>query len=692
VGAQEIVAGRAAVFVQLRDQLFRDGMANMVRLTQTTADRMAQVGAGLTAFGVGVSASVFRAVSIFSEYGQVIDDIAQRTGFTAEATSELGFAIEQTGGDIQTLETGAKKLQQTLVAAQEGSSGAQLTFAALGLEFEKLIRLSPEDQFESTLKALASIQDPVVRVARSLEIFGKAGQKLQPLLSGGAVAIDQLRQQARDLGITLSSSDAAAAGTYGDSWDELTKSLRSTQVAIGAALAPTISDLYSRVAVLLGGVAEFASQNQSLVTTVAGLGVAFAGIGSTITAVGLSLRVASTGFGAIASAASSLPFVGAAIGALVSPIGLLAAGLAGGVAAFLAFTDVGQGMVSTIGNAFGSIQSIVSDSMGQISSAIAGGDLVGALQAAWDGIQQSAAVAWDSIKLLALQAVEGIRASFPGLTANVALAWQDLVSVTTAAFIGVRDVVASVWGTVSEFVTSAWNSVVAGVVSMTGDLTSSVGGYFQQISQYFFDVTGGMFDSWADFTATVQTLWADAGTAILQGILRITSGMLDAFATVTEYLSGDNFVSQSLRDAQAQVEEFNALVGQGGQDRRDEIERNRQRRVQESLKIQEQQTTQFTSQIADLQARVAQPIEVPEVKAPLANVDKMVKESKKALSGFKIPDLQFKTTSQGSFSAIGGAIAGANQQNPVIRQNEKMISFLQRIAENTELQEDFEVV
>lgn len=692
MGAQEIVAGRAAVFVQLRDQLFRDGMANMVRLSQSTADKMSQVGAGLTAFGVGISGTLLRAVSVFSDYGQVIDDVAQRTGFSAEATSELGFAIEQTGADIQTLESGAKKLQQTLVAASEGAGGAQSTFEALGLEVERLVNLSPEEQFEATLKALAAIQDPTVRVARSLEIFGKAGQKLQPLLSGGAVAIDQLRQQARDLGVTLSGPDAAAAGTYGDAWDELTKSLRSTQVAIGGALAPTISDLYSRVAVVLGGVSEFVRENRELVVTMAGVAAAFTAAGSSLTLAGIGLKVVTVGIGAVSAASASLPIIGTAIGAILSPIGLVAAGLAAGTAAFLSFTDVGRGLASTIGDAFSSIASIAGRAIGEIESSLSEGDLIGAAQTLWSAVQDSALIAWQNVQLIVLQALESIRSAFPGIVANVTQAWQDLVSVTTSAFVGVRDFVSSVWGSISEFVINAWGSVINNVVSTASQMANALVGYFGQIGDDFLQVTDGMFDSWANFTASVQTFWADAGTAILQGINRVAFGMLDILANVSEYLSGDSFVTNSLRAAQQQVLEFNDLVKQGGQDRRDEIERNRVRRSQEALKIQESQTIQFASQIDELKAKLAQSVAVPEIKPPLANVDKMVEDAKTALAGFKVPELQFKTSSQGSFSAIGGAIAGANQQNPVVRQNEKMIAFLQRIAENTATQEDLEVV
>lgn len=692
MGSKEILAGNAAVFVQLRDQLFRDGLRGMVSLSQNAASQMTAIGAGLTAFGAGVTGTVLRAVSVFSTYGQTIDDAAQRTGFSAEAVSELGFAIEQSGGDMATFEAAAKKMQQSITGAREGSAGAVASFESLGISVDTLAKLAPDKQFELIAQKLSEIDDPATRTTRSLELFGKAGQKLQPLISGGADAISELRTQARDLGVSMSGADAAAAGAYGDAWDTVTKSLRGVQVTVGAAVAPVLTDLFNTVAGGLGIVSNFVSQNRELVVNMASSAAAIAAAGTGLTTLGLSLKIAGSGLGVITSFATSIPVVGAALGALLSPIGLIAAGLAAAGVVFLTFTDTGRAMGRTVGQVFTVLRETVLDSIGTIRDQLAGGDWIGALNTAWGAMQEAAGVIWDGIKLIVLQAVEGIRSAFPGLVANVTQAWNDLTSVTSAAWTAVRDTIVSVWGTISTFVTDAWNNTVSGVNELTGGVVTAITGYFGQVGSYFQDVTGNMFDSWADFVATMQNLWADAGTFILRKILDVASGMLDAFANVGEFLAGDNFISNQLRDAKAQVDDFNKNVQQGGQDRRDEIERNRQKRIQEAAQIQQQQVGTFTSQIADLQSKLSSKIEIPKIASPLGNVESDKKKLQSAVTGLKPPQLEFKFSSAGSFSAAAGQIIGNNRpQTVLVRQNEKMIGLLGKIADNTD-SEDVEVL
>lgn len=665
----------------------------MVDLAGGVGQQLTNLGAGILAVGAASSAAIGRSVAVFSEYGQSIDDISQRTGFTAEATSELAFAIEQSGGSIQTFETAARKMEQTLTKASEGGKQANATLGALGLSVGELQALSPDKQFELLAQKLSEIEDPATRVTRSLEIFGKSGQVLQPLLAGGAEAITDLRDQARALGVTLSSGDTAAAGAYGDAWDTVTKSLRGVQVQIGAAVAPVLTELFDEVSRGLGLAANFINQNRELVQILAAAAAGSVAAGTGITTLGLALRTASTGLGSVLSVASSLPLVGAAVGAVLSPIGLVATAAVAAGGAFLAFTDTGRQMGQTILTSFGVIKEIVVDTMGEVFNSLKGGDLLGAAQEAWFGIQEVAATAWQGIQLLVLQAIEGIRQQFPGLVAGATAAWNDLSTVTVTAWNAIQDVVVSVWAGVSQFFVDSWQSALDGFNTLTGGGVTAVSSYFGQLGDYFGDVTDGMFDSWADFTATIQTLWADAGTFLLQSFLNITSGILEGLATVAEFVAGENFISDALRDAERAVDEFNDAAAQGGNDRREEIERNRQRRKAEELQLQQQQVGQFSTQIAALQAAVSTKLDIPKIDNPLSQVATEAAKVRSEFGSIKAPELELKFQGAGSFSGLGAALIGNSRpQTLLVRQQEKMIGLLGRIAENTEVEDDAEVI
>lgn len=76
-----------------------------------------------------------------------------------------------------------------------------------------------------------------------MDLFGKSGQKLVPLLSPGAKGIDELRAEGNRLGLTVGTEDAQAAEAFGDALSSLWKSLTQVAFMVGAALAPTLKQI-----------------------------------------------------------------------------------------------------------------------------------------------------------------------------------------------------------------------------------------------------------------------------------------------------------------------------------------------------------------------------------------------------------------------------------------------------------------
>jgi len=71
---------------------------------------------------------------------------------------------------------------------------------------EDLAGLSPEQQFKLIADRLAEIEDPTPRAATAMDVFGRSGTKLLAMLSGGAAGIEELQEQARGLGLTITSA------------------------------------------------------------------------------------------------------------------------------------------------------------------------------------------------------------------------------------------------------------------------------------------------------------------------------------------------------------------------------------------------------------------------------------------------------------------------------------------------------
>ena len=128
---------------------------------------------------------------------------------------------EQSGADMETLEAGLRRMQKVVVEAADGSEAARDTLQKLGIAVGDLKALTPDEQFKLIADKLSKIENPALRAALAMDIFGKSGTKLLPLMNDGAAGIEALQEKARRLGLTISTEDAQAAEEFGDTLDVL---------------------------------------------------------------------------------------------------------------------------------------------------------------------------------------------------------------------------------------------------------------------------------------------------------------------------------------------------------------------------------------------------------------------------------------------------------------------------------------
>ena len=75
-----------------------------------------------------------------------------------------------------------------LTEAAKGSDHARDTLFQLGLSMADLRKLSPEDQFTLIADRLSKVENTTRRAALAMEIFGRGGTELLPMLEGSTPA------------------------------------------------------------------------------------------------------------------------------------------------------------------------------------------------------------------------------------------------------------------------------------------------------------------------------------------------------------------------------------------------------------------------------------------------------------------------------------------------------------------------
>ena len=293
MGAQGIEAGKAYVKFLLDDKGFKKGLASISAKMQS----IGKIGLAATA---PLVAGFTAATAAFVSAGDELDKMSARTGFSAEALSELKYAAGQSGTSIGAVEKAAKRMQVGILDASKGTGTLFESLQQLGVDLELLKQQSPEQQFLTLSRAIGSIEDPTLKSALAQKVFGKSGTELLPLLNAGAEGMDALRKRAHELGLVLTTEDATAAAILGDNLDDLKLQVMAMATQVGSAIAGPLTDFAKSLQETLASVISWIKRNPDLVKSIAA-----------ITSVALVASAAVTGIGIALAAVGSHPILAA---------------------------------------------------------------------------------------------------------------------------------------------------------------------------------------------------------------------------------------------------------------------------------------------------------------------------------------------------------------------------------------------
>jgi len=312
-----IRAGGAYVELMVRDNALTRGLRQAQARLRAFSASTARIGAAAAAAGAAIIAPLTAAANKFASFGDTLDKVALRTGVSVEALSELGFAAEQSGADLGTIEKGVRRMQAVLFDAALGSKLASESLKEIGYTAKDLEGLSPEDQFTKMADGLASIEDESRRAAVAQKLFGRAGTSI----AGMAPDIAKLREEARGLGLTMSTLDAKSAAAYTDAMNRMRRVMDTVIYRIGGALAPVLTQVNDAFAKAGVGIAEFIDRNREIVVWVAKVGVVLSAAGAAL--LGVAGLAATLGF-AFGGIASVMSFVGGAVGVFAAALAAIA--------------------------------------------------------------------------------------------------------------------------------------------------------------------------------------------------------------------------------------------------------------------------------------------------------------------------------------------------------------------------------
>ena len=200
-------------------------VADLLRLN----GQLSALGAGASLAGLGLMAT--QAI----EFAANLHDLSQQTGASVEDLSALRDVAEENGTSLEAAGKALQKLSRNMAEAAGGARSQADTFAQLGVSVTDASgKLRNSGQAMADIaKAIAQIDSPTERVAAAMDVFGKSGAELLPML------LDLAKRG--ELVATITAEQAAQADAFADSLTRLRQGVRNAGEATARDFLPAFA-------------------------------------------------------------------------------------------------------------------------------------------------------------------------------------------------------------------------------------------------------------------------------------------------------------------------------------------------------------------------------------------------------------------------------------------------------------------
>lgn len=272
------------------------------KATTAATDGLKTAVAGLAA--AFTAAAIATRVKEQIDLADALDESAQKASTSAQSLSTLAYAAKFGSIDLDTLTGSLGKLSKVMFDADTGNKKAAATFQALGISIrdqEGNLRAS-DVVLVDLAERFSTMPEGAQKSALAMELFGKSGAQLLPFLNMGRDGIEELREEARKLGLEISDETAAAAGELNDKLDKMHSRVEGVWRQLGTRLIPTLSaaadgleGASSKGSVLNAAMTAIDVTLKGLIISGAAVGAVFKDVGTVVGGVAAAVTAAASG-------------------------------------------------------------------------------------------------------------------------------------------------------------------------------------------------------------------------------------------------------------------------------------------------------------------------------------------------------------------------------------------------------------
>jgi hypothetical protein len=236
-------------------------------------DKLKQLGQVLVggALVAGVRSMILGQV----EMGDRIAKTADALGFGTDELQRYEFAAKRGGVGSDQFTRGLQRMNRNLAEARRGSGPARDTLREYRIELNDAngVARKSQDVFLDLADVIAGVEDPAERARIAVDVLGRSGIDLIPLLSKGSGELKRLFQDFEDLGGGMSEEMLRASEDTADAllgWDVAMMGLKSEIVG---AVIPAITRLVKWASKGIAQFRAFAKNTKIIEAALVTLGV-----------------------------------------------------------------------------------------------------------------------------------------------------------------------------------------------------------------------------------------------------------------------------------------------------------------------------------------------------------------------------------------------------------------------------------
>ena len=263
-----MAVGNLVANLSVNSAPFKKGLAGAKGKMKSFASGMGGIMKGGVVAGLGLATvGVFKLTQQMGELDKIAK-LSARTGFDPKTIAGFGFAVEQSGGSVESANKSLDKFTKNMGEALSGTGPAKDAIEEMGLSMADISSLSPEDQLLSVSQAISELPTEAQRAKAAFDLFGRGGQEMVGVFAGGEQGIRDFMAEADDLGLGFDKDELANVEAANDAINRMKRSFGAVFSTITVQVAPAIEGMATGIQELAKGMGGFGAMADTAFTFV----------------------------------------------------------------------------------------------------------------------------------------------------------------------------------------------------------------------------------------------------------------------------------------------------------------------------------------------------------------------------------------------------------------------------------------